>query len=370
MTDDEWSDLDERALSSIPLCLADDVLFNVVSEKTATSLWTKFEKMYMSKSLTNRIILKRNLYNLRMKEGTMITDHLNTFNTLMVQLESIEVKFESEDKAVTLLCSFPRSWDHFVTSISLSSSKTIEFDDVVGALLFEETRKRSNSETSTSEAMMVKGHSRERHFSKHNNLCSKLKGKKGKVKCWFCGKSGHLKKDYWKRQQTSKEDSLTEKKEANKTDIGSASISDVDHEHVSDVDREEVPRDNNEEIVEVPETSLRRSTRIKLPPKRYDDYVTSIALTTNDDEPLCYEEAVEGSKNEKWEEAMKDEMMALFKNATWDLVELPKDKKTTGCKWVYKLKRGVDDTKDRYKERLVTKVFSQKAGIDFHEIFS
>ena len=30
MTDDEWSDLDERALSSIRLCLADDVLFNIV----------------------------------------------------------------------------------------------------------------------------------------------------------------------------------------------------------------------------------------------------------------------------------------------------------------------------------------------------
>eukprot|EP00253_Pinus_taeda_P019725 PITA_19725 len=67
---------------------------------------------------------------------------------------------------------------------------------------------------------------------------------------------------------------------------------------------------------------------------------------------------------------MKDEMMALVKNATWDLVELPKDRKVVGCKWVYKLKRGVDDKEDRYKARLVMKGFSQKAGIDFHEIFS
>ena len=141
MIDDEWSDLDERALSGIRLCLVDDVLFNIVSEKTAAGLWTKLEKLYMKKSLTNRILLKRQLYSLRMKEGTMITDHLNTFNTLLVQLESIEVKFESEDKAVTLLCSLPESWDHFVTSISLSSSETLEFDDVVGALLSEETRK-------------------------------------------------------------------------------------------------------------------------------------------------------------------------------------------------------------------------------------
>lgn len=122
--------------------------------------------------------------------------------------------------------------------------------------------------------------------------------------------------------------------------------------------------------MEVPETSLRRSTRIKLPPRRYDDYVTSVALTTNNDEPLCYQEAVQGSKSEKWKEVMKDEMMALDKNDTWDLVELPKDRKTMGCKWVYKLKRGVDGTRDCYKARLAVKGFSQKAGIDFHEIFS
>ena len=67
---------------------------------------------------------------------------------------------------------------------------------------------------------------------------------------------------------------------------------------------------------------------------------------------------------------MKDEMKTLYKNATWDLVELPKDRKTVGCKWVYRLKRGVDDTENRYKATLVAQVFSQKAGIDFHEIFS
>ena len=55
---------------------------------------------------------------------------------------------------------------------------------------------------------------------------------------------------------------------------------------------------------------------------------------------------------------MKDEMKALDKNATWDLVELPKDRKTMGCKWVYKLKMGVDDNEDRYKVRLVAKGFS------------
>jgi hypothetical protein len=39
---------------------------------------------------------------------------------------------------------------------------------------------------------------------------SKSKYSKGKGKCWFYGKSRHLKKDCWKRQQASKEDSTKE----------------------------------------------------------------------------------------------------------------------------------------------------------------
>ena len=107
-----------------------------------------------------------------------------------------------------------------------------------------------------------------------------------------------------------------------------SNIDDSQDEQVLDANHEEVPIDNNQQIVEEPETSLRRSTRIRRPPKRYDDYVTSVALTANDDEPLCYQEVVEGSNSDKWKEAMQDEMKALYKNASWDLVELPNDRKT------------------------------------------
>jgi hypothetical protein len=149
ITDEEWDEIDARALSAIRMCLVDDVLFNIVTEKTTIGLWTKMEILYMTKSLMNRIFLKRKLCSLCMKEGTKIVDHLNTFNTLLVQLNSMGVKFKYEDKAITLLCSLPESWDHFVTSISFSSIECIEFDVIVGSLLSEETRKKSNLEIST-----------------------------------------------------------------------------------------------------------------------------------------------------------------------------------------------------------------------------
>jgi hypothetical protein len=122
ITDEYWDEIDVRALSAICLCLVDDVLFNIVSGEDNSGLWMKLESLYMTKSLTNRIFLKRQLYSLCMKEGTKIIDHLNTFNTLLVQLTSMGVKFDSEDKEITLLSSFPTSWDHFVTSISFNTT--------------------------------------------------------------------------------------------------------------------------------------------------------------------------------------------------------------------------------------------------------
>ena len=63
-------------------------------------------------------------------------------------------------------------------------------------------------------------------------------------------------------------------------------------------------------------------------------------------------------------------MNSLAKNKTWDLVELPEIRKVIGIKWVYKFKKGFDDTVLNYKCRLVVIFFSHKAGIDFHDIFS
>ena len=43
MTTSNQEDLDARALSTIQLCLTDDVIFNIVEETTASGLWEKLK---------------------------------------------------------------------------------------------------------------------------------------------------------------------------------------------------------------------------------------------------------------------------------------------------------------------------------------
>lgn len=52
---------------------------------------------------------------------------------------------------------------------------------------------------------------------------------------------------------------------------------------------------------------------------------------------------------------MEVEMDALKKNATWELVDLPKGKKTMGCKCMYTVNHKADESLERYKARLVAK---------------
>ena len=67
---------------------------------------------------------------------------------------------------------------------------------------------------------------------------------------------------------------------------------------------------------------------------------------------------------------MVDEMASLHKNEAWDLVELSAGRKPIGRKWVLKKKMNVEGKVEKYKARLVAKIYSQVTGIDFGDIFS
>ena len=72
LTEDEWEELELKAVSAIQLCLAPHILREVLDKATAIDLWTRLEELYMTKSLANKIRLKERLYTFRMAEGALI----------------------------------------------------------------------------------------------------------------------------------------------------------------------------------------------------------------------------------------------------------------------------------------------------------
>jgi ATP-binding cassette subfamily B (MDR/TAP) protein 1 len=67
---------------------------------------------------------------------------------------------------------------------------------------------------------------------------------------------------------------------------------------------------------------------------------------------------------------MESETNSIRANGTWDLVELPRNRKAVSCKWVFRLKQVSDSSDPKYKARIVAKGFRQEYGVDFDKILS
>ncbi|XP_056695752.1 uncharacterized protein [Spinacia oleracea] len=85
-----------------------EVLREVAKEETVDDLWSKLEALYMPKSVTNRLVLKSRLYDLRLEE-------------------------DDEDLAIYLLCSLPPSYKHFRETI-LYGRDDLSIHDIRDAL--------------------------------------------------------------------------------------------------------------------------------------------------------------------------------------------------------------------------------------------
>ena len=60
-----WKDSETRVVSTIRMCLADEVMYHVMDKESPAAIWLKLWSRYMSKSWTNKLLLKKKLYGLR-----------------------------------------------------------------------------------------------------------------------------------------------------------------------------------------------------------------------------------------------------------------------------------------------------------------
>ena len=109
MKEEDWVLLDRQALGVIRLTLTCNVAFNIVKEKTTTSLMKALSNMYEKPSASNRVYLMRRLFNLRMGEGASVTNRLHEFNIVTMQLSSVDIEFDDEIRALLHLSSLPDS---------------------------------------------------------------------------------------------------------------------------------------------------------------------------------------------------------------------------------------------------------------------
>lgn len=154
---------------------------------------------------------------------------------------------------------------------------------------------------------------------------------------------------------------------------------------------------------DMPDHSIRRSTRDRRPPAWLNDYLMPtqpnrqnlgpssnlstryhltnyislsrftpsyrkyLATLTTQVVPRSYEEAI---LDPNWRKAIETELSVLLKSNTWELVRLPPVHKPIGCRWIFKIKYRSNGSIERHKARLVAKGYTQVEGVDYRETFS
>ena len=92
----------------------------------------------------------------------------------------------------------------------------------------------------------------------------------------------------------------------------------------------------------------------------YSCYLSQVELTK-------VEEALQ---DERWVEAMHDELLQFQKNDVWTLVPRPEGEHIIGTKWIFRNKTDEEGNVIRNKTQLVAQGYSQMEGVDYNETFA
>ena len=117
MSDKDWDKINRQACGSIRLCLAKDQKYFVMREIKAKELWKMLADKYMTKSVENRLYLKKKLFRFQYHVGISMSKHLNDYNKILANLQNLEVEIKDMDKALLLLNSLTDTYDHLIITL-------------------------------------------------------------------------------------------------------------------------------------------------------------------------------------------------------------------------------------------------------------
>ena len=194
----------DKALAIIVLSVEPTLLYLLGDPEDPVAVWKKLSDQFQRKTWANKLELRRRLYALRLKEGNSVQEHIRKMIEIFEELAVVGDPLAEEDQVVYLLASLPESYSMLVTALE-ANAEVPKMETVTERLVHEERKQKGregSGDGNHSKALMANGSG-------------------GGVKCFRCGKFGHIKR-YCPERKPKYFDRRSKdgRHKANKADVG------------------------------------------------------------------------------------------------------------------------------------------------------
>ena len=159
-----------RALAILCLSVRDEIVPHVSEFEDQAVVWTTLRSLYETSGNARRLLLKSNLYNLKLEEGGSVAEFLKEVNDVSNQLVAIGEAVSNDKVVEHVLNALPESYEYFVSTIGLRDQLP-DVNTLTGLLLHDEARRELwGSEQAIAEVHLARS---SRRLGPHKDTTSK-----------------------------------------------------------------------------------------------------------------------------------------------------------------------------------------------------
>lgn len=186
---------DQKALAQIILHVKDHHLMTVGNCATAKIAWDTLKATYQAKTNARKMILRRELTQLKMSATEQLSVYASRAKTIQAQMSAAGDDVKDQELAMQFLAGLPPAYG-MISTVLTASDKELKIDEILPKLLpVEQTIKPEHTSEAALAAKPGNGYKHRGYSNRGKGLQRQSPQQQDNRRCYYCNRRGHLQHD-------------------------------------------------------------------------------------------------------------------------------------------------------------------------------